>query len=290
MAVEPARARPGRCARWRGRAPCLGRVRVPLPVPGRRREHRQRLGDVEHERRRSCRTTSPTPSPTGSPRSSRTTSSSSRTRRSAPTRRPRDLSQPRQHRDDGRLLRRPAPVLHQGRREHARRPPCRTRPVGLHRAGRVADDDATSVPASVAQLRRRRPWPACRTPPPGSPRRSSAFATRSRPTSSSPTTSPCGARTSTSATRTSPTPMSTSWPPGRRRSTRRSAPRSTSRSPTSAIATPSSSGRTTATTAPHGGTTRTSCATPGSSAGSWPRPASGWSCGRSRSATRRCAR
>ena len=163
------------------RAPRLGAVRVPLPVPRRRREHGQRLVDLEHERPvRDAGTSQDSAAHGVTPvfpyymlLQSNPATGGSETGEGP--------LQPREPLDDGRLVRRPAAVLPAGRRRHDGRPPRRARPVGLHRAGerhgRRRDDD----PGVGRELGRRRPWPTCRTRRPGSPGRSSACATSSRP-------------------------------------------------------------------------------------------------------------
>ena len=78
---------------------------------------------------------------------------------------PLNLAEPRH---DGRLLRRPPPVLQKAgpARRAPGRPPRRARPVGLHRAG--ARRPTTRRPSRRPSRRAATPtWPACRTPPPG---------------------------------------------------------------------------------------------------------------------------
>ena len=125
-------------------------VRLPLPVPRRRGQHGQRLGDLEHERPVRDVLRGRLGGEPASPRSSRTTCCSSRTRRPGDEigQGPVQPGQPHHH---GSVLQRSAAVLRPRRRLDPGRPPRRARPVGLHRAGQTGTgDDATTVPASVA--------------------------------------------------------------------------------------------------------------------------------------------
>ena len=120
--------------------------------------------------------------------------------------------QPREHRDDGRLVRRPAPVLPARGRRHSRSCSTSSPTCGATSSRRLDRRRRHDRPGRPSRAPATRPWPACRTTPPGSPARSSACATSSRPTCCSRTTSRSGARSGTSPYRTARTRRSTSSP------------------------------------------------------------------------------
>ena len=159
LALRPARDRVRRRTRRR-RGPAGRRaLRAPLPVPRRRREHRQRLGDLEHQRRlrevvrpglgrqRHGRGVPVLPDAPELARDRR------RRVREGP-------QQPQERHHDGRLLGRRPAVHAEGRGGRVRAPggaARRARPVGLHRAGRRPATTRRTCPASVGLERRRRP-------------------------------------------------------------------------------------------------------------------------------------
>ena len=222
LALRPARDRVRRRTRRRREPAGRRALRAPLPVPRGRREHRQRLGDLEHQRRlrevvrpglgrqRHGRGVPVLPDAPELARDRR------RRVREGP-------QQPQERLHDGRLLGRRPAVHAEGRGRRIRAPggaARRARPVGLHRAGRHAT--TTRRTCRRPSPRAATPTsPASPTPPSASPRRSSSCATCTRRTSCSPITRPCGGRCSTSTPARRATPRPTSSRPRRRPSTAR---------------------------------------------------------------------
>ncbi len=133
LAFEPLRARSGRLTGRGGRAPRQGPVRVPLPVPRRRGQHGQRLGDLEHEWRVRHLLRGGLGRQPRRPRlpvlPAAPVEPGGRWRREGAGPVP-----PRQSHHHGSLLQRSQAVLRPCRRLDPGDPPRRAGPVGLHRA------------------------------------------------------------------------------------------------------------------------------------------------------------
>ena len=295
VAVRPGRARPRGLPRRRRGAPRLGALRVPLPVPRRRREHRQRLGDLEHERRVRHAGTSRTRADHGIVPVFPYYSCSSRARPPAATKQAKDLSNLANPATMAAYYARPARCSSQRAAGVDSPWSCTSSPTcGATSSRRAADDDATHGAgvrgSSSGDAGARRPAEHRRRVRPGD--RPAARPARAR-TCCSPTTCRCGARTRTSRTRTSPDAAGRQPGGPRRRRFYRSlgARASTSRSPTSPTATPAFK----QIEYGDGGASRWDDADfvalrAVHRRASSPAPASASSSGRSRSATRRCAR
>ena len=122
-----------------------------------RREHGQRLGHLEHERRSSCRTTSPTRWPTGSTpvfpyymllQSNPATGADEAAK---------DLSNLANHTDHGRLLHRPAAVLRPSRGTRPRSSSTSSPTCGATSSRTPRDRRRDERPGLGRELRRRRP-------------------------------------------------------------------------------------------------------------------------------------